>query len=684
LLWTIAAGAFLLAVGLTFRLYDIEADAPAFFADGSQDFTTDGGFLTLYAKNQTLVGEWSLFGYEHWHSFKTSLITGFGYLLFSGFGVSLVTTTLIGIVLSVLGLILLLAVLSRFLSMRELLIAAVFLAFSYVLILYGRFPFSENALLFFTPFIVGGFLFSGDSITGSALVGVLIALAAFFGKAFGLILAAGPIIWWLTEKPVNRYVLIVTLVGSLVATLLACSLIFQGTVELFSFVWTHGTEGHGFPHGLSSPLGFFENLISYARTGLHKYTPFLSLLVYLSLLWLIFFKEQRVHIRKVTTFMASWLVVWIVVLSVFNYRPLRYQYLLIIPMAILAAIWAKPAPETVRRRAKIAWWQILLLILFNWYFAYHLITPFTITSLSLATYLRWVWLILPVAILISLAELALISRKSFRASPRIVAYIAVSMIALSVLNDARLYYNWLPLRTYGIRDANLDIVELLGPTAVISGQYGPSITQGSAVKNFPMFITDPLGESERLLRQYPITHLAIPAALWRNLEKTIPRLAEVPIIARYWLRDNIIYVVPVYDLFGNAEAQKYQPTKYEQGVRAMFTVGSTPPDVYLTDFLKEHPDNRSAMICLYHWYAHTARLSDCAPLVKKMVSRWPTDFAVNLLAAIYYRTQSLATNNPDLMTRANEYLDRAVYYNPVNEDNLRRVFTQSTPEMWTI
>jgi hypothetical protein len=681
-LWIVLLLLIITAAGLALRLYDLEADAPALFADGSQDFTTDSGFLTLYAKNHALFGQWTLIGSEHWQEFKTSLITGLAFLLYSSFGVSLTTSALTGMLLSLMGLVITLAALARALSPKEILIAATFAAFNFVLILYGRFPFSENALLFLISLVIGAFVMKSDSIAMSAVLGLLIASAAFFGKAFGVILVVGPIVWWLTEKTKNRLALIGTLTGSTAACLIVFSLWFHGKIELVSFVWSHGTEGHSFPHGLTSPLGFFENLISYARTGLHEYTPFLSALTYLSLLWLILYREDNARLRRVVTFMVSWIVTWIVVLSVFNYRPLRYQFLLIVPMAVVSAVWAARAPEMTRRKKRIAWWQTLLLVLLNWYFIYHLVTPFALTTLALETYWRWVWLILPVAALVTLAQLALFSRKTFTISRRLVTVTCIAALALSVVNDGRLYYNWISHRTYGVSDANTDIADLLGPDAVISGQYGPAITQATSVKNFPMFITSPLGESENPIRQYGVTHLALPSNLWRELKTTDPRLTDIPIVARFWLRDNIVYVIPVWDLLENSAARSYQPTAYEKGVRAMFVVADTLPDVQLKKFLQNHPNNRSALIALCHWNAHTGNLAASAPLVGRLLELCPTDFSVQLLAAIYYKSLSETSGDGSMMAKARRYLERAIFYNPVNSDALRRIFTRSTPDMW--
>ncbi len=672
------------AFGVGLRIFDIEADAPAFFADGSQDFTTDGGYLTLFAKNEVQFGQWSLFGYEHWQAFKTSLITGVAFVMYKLSGISVASGAMTGVLLSCLGLAMFLWGLVRRLSAKYVIAASVLLACNFVLILYGRFPFSENALLFGAGLLFIAMLSLPDTRTSAVILGLLISAIAFFCKAFGLLLLAAPISWWICERSEIKWSLIATCVGTSALSVLGLSYLFHGTFELASFLWTHGTEGHGWPHGLELPLGPFENLISYARTGLHKYTPVLSVGGYIALLWSIFYREPDSRYRKPLVFALAWIAVWILVLSVFNYRPLRYQFVLLIPIVMVVTIWIARAGTMERRSTGIRWWQIALTLLLNWYFVYHAVTPFGIDSLSLRAYQRWVWYVLPVAVVLTGLLSLYFRKKVVTVSPKLAWAVGLVIVLGSIVTDARLYYNWYSMRTYGIRDANHDLATLLGPGAVVSGQIGPAITSGNSVRAFPLFIKLPLSENEPFLAQYPVTHLAIPINLWRTLKKDNPKLANVPVVGRFWIRDNINYLVPVWDLFGNPEAMKYQPTEFEIAARLMTTGGNVPPDSLIRNFLKMHPDNRNAMIYLYHWLAHAGKMSECAPIVETLTRDYPTDFVVNLLAAIYYRTMSGLTGDQSQLSVAAQYLETAVRYNPRNAEVLRKMYTTSTPDMFEI
>ena len=672
------------ALGVGLRVFDIEADAPAFFADGSQDFTTDGGYLTLFAKNEVQFGQWSLFGYEHWQAFKTSLITGVAFAMYKFAGVSVASGAGTGVLLNCLALAMFLWGIVRRLSARYAIAAAVLLACNFVLILYGRFPFSENALLFGAGALFLTLMSFPDTKSSAAILGLLVSAIAFFCKAFGLLLLAAPIAWWITERSDNKWSLIAICVATTAGSIVALSYLFHGSFELASFLWTHGTEGHGWPHGLELPWGPFENLISYARTGLHKYTPILSVGGYIALLWSIFYREPDCRFRKPLVFALAWIVIWILVLSIFNYRPLRYQFVLVIPLVIVVTHWIARVDTMVRRSSGIRSWQIALALVLNWYVVYHAVTPFGIDSLSLGAYQRWVWYVLPVAVVLTGLQSLYFTKKAVTVSPKLAWAVGLVIVLGSIVTDTRLYYNWYSMRTYGIRDANHDMATLLGPGAVVSGQIGPAITCGNSVRAFPLFIKLPFSENEPLLRQYPVTHLAVPINLWRTLKKDNPQLATVPVVARFWIRDNINYLVPVWDLFGNPEAKKYRPTEFEIAARLMTTGGHVPPDSLIRNFLKSHPGNRNAMIYLYHWLAHAGKMSECAPIVETLTRDYPTDFVVNLLAAIYYRTMSGLTGDQSQLTTAAQYLETAVRYNPRNAEVLRKMYTTSSPDMFEI
>ncbi len=206
---------FLIALGT--RLVDLDADPPAYFADGSQGLTTDAAHLTWHARNKVLFGTWGVLGYEYWTAFKISIVSGLSFLLFSLFGVSRYTANLAGVLLNLTGLLLFVVALRKQAGDRAAVIAAVFLAFNYGLSLYGRLPFLENGLIFLGSLVYLVYAYSADRLAGQITLGVLVGLCGLFGKSFGFLLGIGPLVYLVTGNRKRRWSALGAFLGSTIA-----------------------------------------------------------------------------------------------------------------------------------------------------------------------------------------------------------------------------------------------------------------------------------------------------------------------------------------------------------------------------------------------------------------------------------------------------------------------------------
>ncbi|HVP06825.1 MAG TPA: hypothetical protein VMS71_03210, partial [Candidatus Acidoferrum sp.] len=548
--WLILALLLLFAAGA--RLFDLRADPPPRFAEASQDFTTDGAYLTLHARNAALTGSWDSFGYEGWIPFKISLVSGLSYLLFVILGVSRNTANLTGTILNLGALVLFVAALRKQMTERALLYTSFFLAINFVLWLYGRLPFSENGMLFLAAAAYFAYACWFDTAVGKVTVGVLIALCGLLGKSFGFLLIVGPLITILRSSDKQRFKSSAIIVGSMgIVAIGFLALVYRGQGFL-SFLWEHGAGEHGFPHGFESIGGYFENLISFARTGLHVYTPVLSLLAWMTVLYFVACNSQKVRVSPVSIFMLTWLAVWLLVISPFNYRPLRYEYALIIPMATLAGWFLDSLPNLrfglVRRGI---WWRLGLLLLLCWYFAYNVITGPFVHSSEVDVYYRFVWYSAPVGLTLAGGIAVVLWTKHFQLSSRISAFVVAIVLVVGLAFDGALFYRWLTARTYGIADANRDLPALVSPKAVFSGQYGPAIAEDSKCTCFPFFVTYDNAALANVLSEYPITHLAVSADQWKALIKQNPNLRKAQLLTRVWVRDVMVSILRVDGIFPN-------------------------------------------------------------------------------------------------------------------------------------
>jgi 4-amino-4-deoxy-L-arabinose transferase-like glycosyltransferase len=145
--------------------------------------------------------------------------------------------------------------------------AAVTLCFviNVTLFTYGRLPFLENGLIFVAAILFFVHSFWGDRMWGAALSGALVALAMLTGKLFGAYLLPALVLAIAFSANRNRWRLCLTAVLSFFLVSIALLFVLYGrNVEAaFAFAGREQYGLHKFPQGLTSPVSFFEHLISY-------------------------------------------------------------------------------------------------------------------------------------------------------------------------------------------------------------------------------------------------------------------------------------------------------------------------------------------------------------------------------------------------------------------------------------
>ncbi len=671
----------LLGFAAFIRFYDLKADPPAFFAKGTQDLTTDGAYVTLHAKQAVLFGQWDLFGFERWTAFKVSLISGVSYLMFELFGVSRVTANAAGGLLSFGGILLFILALWRGRSRRFILLLALFLCTSFMLTTYGRLPLSENGLLFLAGLLF--FVYSNwfESIWGKIGAGVLIALCGLLGKGFGFLLGAGPLVFVLMSSGKNLRKDLIFLIAPFAATFTLAWALFYRDQGLFTFLWEHGAGVHGFPHGFTSPLGFFEALISYGRYEIHMYSAVVSLVCYLCFVTLLIGKLKGAVTDRTTVFMLGWFVAWILVLAPFNYLPLRYLFLLFIPLSTMAAMYLDQAPKTIIGGfEKPVWWRLFVLLIVNWLLIYNICMDFIITKQIFAEYYRMVWVMLPFAVVLTLIMIFVLRRRVVSISKRAALILIALVVGGVLLTEGYHQIWWISQRLYTIYYGNRDLAALLDPGAVVSGQAGPAFTADCKIRNVPLFVTSDVADLRKQLAQYPITHLVLGNADWEALLKADTSFARARPLTRFWVRDYVIVLIRVVGIVKNPQTEGYQLSDYEKADMAV--VQNRPDSVgfYLRRFVMGHPECRAGLSDLYYHNLLRGKLEDQRQLVDHIVEVLPTDWAANLLGAIYYKWLYPSSHRQDDRDRSELLLNRAIRLNPINAENLRLLYQARTPQ----
>lgn len=668
-----------LAVGT--RIYDLKADPPAYFADGSQDVTTDGAYLTYHARNLVLYGQADLFGYHIWPAFEYSIVSGTAYVVFSLLGVSRTTANLVGVLLSLGSVFIFLFVLAGRTTWRAASACAVLLCSNFLMWVYGRQPFSENGLMLMASLVFMVYSLWFDRIWGKILIGLLIAAAGLFGKSFGFLLIIGPVATVLTERREKGWKDILIITAPAVALIATIQLTLYADQSFLSFLWEHGAGEHGYPHGFSSVPAFFEGLITFGRKGLHGYAPVDSVLACLMLVILLLQPRGKTALNRTELFMISWLVGSMILMSPFNYQPLRYHFALIVPMAVLAGLLLdRLGTIRIGEVGRMSWWRLAALFLLLWYLLHYLfVHPFN-SDVKFPEYYRTVWYSAPGAIAAALVIMTVAKRRSFRIPARLSIALVALALGLSTITSGAFYYDWYRSKSYSIDEAARDLALIVSPDAVIGGQYGPALSVGSTLRSFPYFLSSDFDAAAAAFRRYPVTHVIVSGSTWDGYCEAVPTLRQTPILGRYWLRDSPTYVLRIASLFGNPTAAASRLTDFERAVKFRSRQQADSARQFLDRFLQQHPESKQALMLSFELAFQTDPTGRARPIVERLAATYRTDFVAQFMAASYYHWLSIRERSDGLEKLAQDYLAKAICQSPQNEENLTKMYELNPPD----
>ncbi len=653
--------------GVVLRVQSLTADLPAYFTSKSQDLTTDGSFLTLYARNAIEQGEWDPAGYAPWKQFKLTLVTGVSYLVYHVLGVSRFSSNLVGLLLSSCGLVFFLFGLAYAVSRRSLLFAAVALAASYPLIIFSRTPLAENSLIFFLSIIFFDYMRWSDRWWGVTLLGVLCAAAGLVGKVNGFLFLAAPLVYLLAKgrhgfRPAALLVAVTAVVSLVYSSILFAE---QG---LFSFLFAHTVDQAGTPVGLSSPLHFIETVISFGRSRIHQLAPVESVLAFFALTSFVFKGIPHSEpARKLVLFNVGLLGIWILGVGPFNYLPMRYALLILPSITAVSAAWFDTTPLELKKGTRwIGWPRVVVLILLNWYLCFVLANWLISDSMVYEVVQRQVWFGLLAALFITSIELLLASKRDITISDRMRGALLPVAIVAAVMVTAVQLYSWFQRKTHTIDEAVRDMKAVVGADAVIGGPYGPVLADGNGLTGFPLFIAEDFSTTRAILQKYPVTHLAVLNEDWQRLSTTVAEMGNASVVVRYWLRDNVVAVVRIAGLF-NAQSKKYQLSSYELALRALEHQDRNTAYALLKACTERYADAKSPAITLYHASVTPESMISMQPLIDRLLTANSTDFTVNLLAAVYYKHLAATSPSGGYQARAEVLKAEALRLCPENE-----------------
>jgi 4-amino-4-deoxy-L-arabinose transferase-like glycosyltransferase len=697
---------FALIIGLAIflRCFCLSADLPLNLS-WSQDINTDPDQYTSFARSKALFGSWDLFERNLVLALNSAL-TIFSFLFFKLLGVGRWQANLVAASLSLLTLIFFYLAIKRGKDQKTALLATFFLGINYILVMYGRSTFTEVSVIFFialgTYFLVTGMRKGWLLI----LSGACFAVSVFFGKmlaAFILPVSLGVVVLSALGKSSEKHPkkrlspIMFFAAGSSGVALLWFFLIYSPFSQSVSqFVSGMSVGLYGSPRAFGSVSDLIYSLFSFGGvtqvfankeyslgTDLFYRMPFIFVLSLLFVLGFFFriFKVKNIlrnlqSCSRLELFFALWLVVGILALMPWNYRPLRYQVLLIPPLCVLAAFCLIDFlnPAEIKRKNKRSVWFWAFSIPVASFLIFHVMS-FVLKLFGWTAQLSSI--ILPSLFLSFPLTYVFHEAKRWRPSLRMRAHkrviVAEAILLIAIINGLQ-FWAFAGNKQYSILNSSKDLKKILGQRAVISGPYSQALVTENEFK-LVLRMFHPGDDDPDFFLRYPITHLAIEAEGGQRQQAftDYPEvLRNAKLVTTYHLRNFPVHILRVTESSGNPDAEKYRMSDFE---KAMLLIEEEQIDsaiVMLDQFVSRYPQNLSGYLTLAEINYDRQEYEKAASYLKTASRSAPTNSFIHEVLGTVYSEQYSQERGYNYRLLAIKEWEKALKLHPHNI----RVLTQ--------
>jgi hypothetical protein len=429
---------------------------------------------------------------------------------------------------------------------------------------------------------------------------------------------------------------------------------------------------YGIPKALLSPKRFIESVISFGgRSRLFYFSPVFVILLTLALLKITAISDLpgKLKNNRALTFNLFWIVSGFALLMIFNYRPLRYQLFLLLPIAGLFAMTFVESDKT-KTRFKIFSVRSFFVFLVCWYCLAQLFILTAAYLPDLEPNFKYVWYSFAPAIVVFL--LITLKHKpafSFLKGNR---NVLIFLTVFSIIVQSLWIYKWFDKRSNDLSENGNDLAQILGIDAVLIGPYSNALAINSNLKTIIYMFGLSKNEPD-LFKRFPVTHLATDITNWEAALKAYPWLKKnTSFTTSYWIRDieiSIIRILPNPDFTNNSD---YQMSNYEKAMQLFTKKGDQDSLMYyLTIFLNRNPENKSGLKLLASVYEFTDNYSKCFDVHDKLINLYPDDFTRYYDKALLYYRLYLSGNNTTFKTKADEYFSMAREINPYIDEDIK-------------
>ncbi len=666
--------ALLLIGAAVYWFSNLSVDPPMYYSGLGQSLSTDPAQYVYHARNKVLFGQFDPFNYPRWTVYEHSLVSLVAYIWFSIVGVSVSKANAVGVILSFGALILLLIGIGKN-HKPWVLPALVFCyAVNITLLTYGRLSYLENGVAFFAAVLFLIYTRWGDRLWGVIAGAAVVAFAALTGKLFGALLLPALLAAIFFSTREHKWKEIFSAIGVYLVTSFLLALIlygsdFRATLGYF----TEQSYGlRGFPEGLSSPLAFFEHLISYGfTTRMYYKTPELLMMVCSSMALLAFYLssgERFSNLSRGTRFGLFWVGFGVLGLMPLNYSPLRYALIFIpaIFVTMFLLIDDLDTGKTLRTKRK-GWIPLLILLFAFWVGLYQVFINVLYFNLLPSPVRMMTWTTFLGAIVLTVAvRYLLLGRNYFRLNHRVfMSFVIFLLVSTAVINTFRIRRHQFKERNYSIVESSDELPQILGPGAVVSGPYGPVLTLNNWDKSF-IHLFGVTHVDSTLFDRYPITHIAVDEDNWRVAIKQYPQLRNQTPVTIFWIRDVAVNLYDISHLFHNPQANRYRKSEYERAVDYVVAQKHDTAMALLADVLRKFPYQKSAGLLQANLLQMVQQNDQALTLLLRLANAYPTDFYVQLQTARLMQEIAIVKKDNYMLNQA-----RNIYAHAVDVDRYR-------------
>ncbi len=569
------------------RFDNLNGDTP-YGISSSQELSTDPPQYTSFARNKVLFGKWEIFG-TRYITFVKNITTIAAYPIFKIFGTGRAQSNTVAVLFAFITFAALFQT-WRQKSFNLGLASLAILGFNYIFLNYSKLSFLEVSTIGMVS--LGGYflLRTENRAISSFISGALLAAAAFFSKLLAIVFLPAALIVvfvevmqsdnrkiWKTLNPLYSYI------SGYGFTLIVWFLfVYLPSVNDVSGYMSEISTGlYGAPRALESVKMFFVWLYSYGfdiRLWTFQPVTFAAGFLGLSLVSGSILSNRKGFFKKidrVDLFFLMWFLGVFCILFPWNYRPLRYAYLIYPALSYLAARWIIQIFNPDKDWGSRVWPFYIMTALTTSFVGYHflIISHFNERSLNLIMQYIPYGLLVGVAggiaaFILEFAKITSLAKKNRYLNIGLIS-ISISLILFITIYQLTLYYSHSPKNQKTIHNASVDLGKILSPDAVIVGPYSSALTQDnhfkSTIKMFGVAVTE-----TDFFNIIPATHIAVESgggegsSEWR-MAKDYPELIKnAPIVATYYIRNIPVNIYQISKTSPNMQARQYKPSQFEE------------------------------------------------------------------------------------------------------------------------